>query len=392
MATSERNGMHPGEAGGAEDDRVTRLERLLEQAHERITQLEARLAAPPLLAAEAVAAEDAPATLADEPASPTTDAPVGAEKRGSRRALLKLGGSVAAASVAAAAVAASELAHPGVAHATTTAWQTQPFTADTETYVQSSGGYTGTTVLTVQDGTASVYSPLPASPNQAAIAGYQSAGGAGAFGVYGTATAGAGVGGAGNYGGAFAGVAAPLFLAPGVSIGAPGSGTHVKGEVYVDSAGVVWSCTNGGTPGTWVRLTGVKSGVPGGAFNFLPAPIRIFDTRVGQPAPLPALKMPLVGASTTTIQVTGTSVLGVSVPLGAAGFFGNLTVTNPPGPGDLILWPHGAAQPLSSNINFSTGQTVANAIIIGLDPNGQMDLYAHVNGGDVIVDVAGYIE
>jgi hypothetical protein len=381
--------MQPDETG---DDRMTRLERLLAQAHERITQLEGRRAASHAEAQPPLALEANPTAPVDEPAASETGAPASEEKRGSRRALLKLGGAAAAASVAAAAMAATELAHPGTAQAATINWTTAAFTSDTETYVTpTSGSYTGTTLLTVQDGTASPYAPLASSPNQAAIAGYQSAGGAGAFGVYGTATAGAGVGGAGNYGGAFSGVAAPLFLAPGVSTGAPSAGTHVKGEVYVDSAGVLWSCIQGGTPGTWVRLTGVHAGIPGGALSFLPAPIRIFDTRLGQPAPLPVTKTPLVGASTTTIQVTGTSVNTVSVPLGAIGFFGNLTVSNATGPGDLILWPHGAIQPLSSNINFVTGQTVANSIIIGLDPNGQMDLYVHVTGGDVIVDVAGYI-
>jgi hypothetical protein len=82
---------------------------------------------------------------------------------------------------------------------------------------------------------------------------------------------------------------------------------------------------------------------------------------------------------------------GLSVPAGATGVFGNLTVTNTQGPGDLILWPHGAPQPNASNINYGPGQTVANSFNVGLSGGGAMDLFVHVSGTDVIIDVAGYV-
>lgn len=34
-------------------------------------------------------------------------------------------------------------------------------------------------------------------------------------------------------------------------IGAPSTGVHVAGEVYVDANGAIWACSAGGTPGTW---------------------------------------------------------------------------------------------------------------------------------------------
>jgi hypothetical protein len=194
-----------------------------------------------------------------------------------------------------------------------------------------------------------------------------------------------------SYGGEFVGGLAPLYLGPAGAPGAPTSGSHFAGEVYLDSTAAVWVCVANGIPGTWVRLTGVRSGVPGGALNYLSAPIRIFDTRMGQPAPLPASKAPLAGQSMTTIQVSGTDVGGLHVPAGATGVFGNLTVTNTQGGGDLILWPHGAPQPNVSNINYGLWQTVANSASIGLSSGGAMDLFVHVNGTDVIFDVAGYV-
>ncbi|HEV2236829.1 MAG TPA: hypothetical protein VGR57_09250 [Ktedonobacterales bacterium] len=159
----------------------------------------------------------------------------------------------------------------------------------------------------------------------------------------------------------------------------------------VDSAGVLWTCINPGIPGTWVRLTGVQSGVPGGALNYLATPIRIYDTRTGSPAPLPASKGALSGNTPYTIQVTGTDIGGIHVPAGATGVFGNLTVTNTSGPGDLILWPHGAPQPTTSNINYGPGQTVANSVNVGLSAGGAMDLFVHVSGTDVLFDIAGYV-
>ncbi|HEV2235546.1 MAG TPA: hypothetical protein VGR57_02695, partial [Ktedonobacterales bacterium] len=115
------------------------------------------------------------------------------------------------------------------------------------------------------------------------------------------------------------------------------------------------------------------------------------DTRSGSPAPLPVSKGALSGNTAHTIQVTGTDVGGIHVPAGATGVFGNLTVTNTSGPGDLILWPDGAPQPNASNINYGPGQTVANSFNVGLSSGGAMDLFVHVSGTDVILDIAGYV-
>jgi hypothetical protein len=40
-------------------------------------------------------------------------------------------------------------------------------------------------------------------------------------------------------------------------VGAPQSGTHVRGELYVDSTGQLWLCTadsTGGNVGTWHQV------------------------------------------------------------------------------------------------------------------------------------------
>ncbi|HEV2237283.1 MAG TPA: hypothetical protein VGR57_11535 [Ktedonobacterales bacterium] len=386
--------------------------------------------------------QPAPASVAEsEPSTPSGPR--------SRRALLKLGGAAAAAGVAAVAAGATELARPETAHASGILWLTGVINADVQTYVQplnSFGGFSDPTLLAVQVGLGSVNAKL-SGHNQAAIAAYDATGSGSSMGVYATSSGGIGVQGisasgdavrgqttngsgvygssttgigvygtstdqngvraistnldgiytvGGRYGASVQGSLAQLHFQglPGTP-GAPTAGTHDRGELYVDGSVTLWVCVAGGTPGTWVRLSGVANGVPGGALNYLPTPIRIYDTRGGTSAPLPVSKGALAGQSTTTIQVTGTSVATdqgmLSVPVGATGVFGNLTVTNTQGGGDLILWPHGAQRPNTSNINYGPGQTVANSVNVGLSSDGKMDLFVHVSTTDVIFDVAGYV-
>jgi hypothetical protein len=57
------------------------------------------------------------------------------------------------------------------------------------------------------------------------------------------------------YGTETAGTAAPIRLVPAASgTGAPSSGTHQTGELYVDSTGALFYCRAGGSPGTWVTI------------------------------------------------------------------------------------------------------------------------------------------
>jgi hypothetical protein len=58
-----------------------------------------------------------------------------------------------------------------------------------------------------------------------------------------------------KYGGKFAGNQAQLMLVPKSTTGKPTSGAHSKGEIYMDSAGALFVCTVGGTPGTWRKVT-----------------------------------------------------------------------------------------------------------------------------------------
>jgi hypothetical protein len=55
--------------------------------------------------------------------------------------------------------------------------------------------------------------------------------------------------------GSFEGSRAQLLLAPKNSTCRPTSGTHKKGEIYMDSGETLFVCTEGGKPGTRREVT-----------------------------------------------------------------------------------------------------------------------------------------
>ena len=61
----------------------------------------------------------------------------------------------------------------------------------------------------------------------------------------------------------------------------------------------------------------------------------------------------------------------------------------PKRPGFLTVYPGGAIRPLSSNLNYVTGQTIPNAVIVGLGPTGTVDIFS-LAASHVVVDVVGY--
>jgi peptidoglycan hydrolase-like amidase len=71
----------------------------------------------------------------------------------------------------------------------------------------------------------------------------------------------------------------------------------------------------------------------------------------------------------------------------------NLTAVGPEGPGYMTVWPCSSQQPPTSSINFTTGQTVANAVIapvnLSADPSGSVCV-ASTQPSHVVIDVNGW--
>jgi len=69
----------------------------------------------------------------------------------------------------------------------------------------------------------------------------------------------------------------------------------------------------------------------------------------------------------------------------------NVTVTETTSTGYLTVSPTGTARPVVSNLNWSTGATIPNAVTVKVGSGGKVDLYQSGPGtAQVIVDVAGY--
>ncbi len=114
------------------------------------------------------------------------------------------------------------------------------------------------------------------------------------------------------------------------------------------------------------------------------APTRLVDTREG----LGAARGPAAGQSTFAVQIAGA---GGVPPKGVTAVALNVTVTDPREAGHLTLFPSGQQAPVTSNLNFTAGQTVANSVIVPVGPDGRIEIRNGSWGGaDVIVDVVGH--
>ena len=111
-------------------------------------------------------------------------------------------------------------------------------------------------------------------------------------------------------------------------------------------------------------------------------PCRLVDTRGNAP---------LTGGFLPPATLRNYTLSGVcNVPASAQAISLNATVTNPAGPGFLVLYPKGGAFPPVSTLNFVSGQTIANAALAPLSADGSISLILGGAGADVILDTNGY--
>ncbi|MEN9506404.1 MAG: hypothetical protein RI958_2330, partial [Actinomycetota bacterium] len=117
-------------------------------------------------------------------------------------------------------------------------------------------------------------------------------------------------------------------------------------------------------------------------------PVRVFDTRPGQPdGAVVVAKKVIGGATVLKVKVAGVG----GVPLsGVAAVSLNVTVTEPVGNGFLTVYPCGRV-PQASNLNFVRNQTIPNSVIAPLSANGEVCFYSNVNT-HVLADVSGWFK
>jgi hypothetical protein len=86
------------------------------------------------------------------------------------------------------------------------------------------------------------------------------------------------------------------------------------------------------------------------------------------------------------VQVAGLN----NIPSDVLAVVGNITVTDTSAASYLTAWPDGAALPGTSDLNFTSGQTVANLVVVQVGASGKVDFYNAVGSVHVIADVFGW--
>ncbi|MCU1396661.1 MAG: hypothetical protein JWM34_5089 [Ilumatobacteraceae bacterium] len=116
-------------------------------------------------------------------------------------------------------------------------------------------------------------------------------------------------------------------------------------------------------------------------------PARLLDTRLGAVTVdgRSAGAGPQPTGSVTIVSVAGRG----GVPGAATTAVLNVTVTEPTGSGYVTVYPCGIDPPLASNLNFSAGQTIPNAVVTAVGANGSICIY-NSQPTQLIADVTGY--
>lgn len=157
---------------------------------------------------------------------------------------------------------------------------------------------------------------------------------------------------------------------------APGTTIPNMVIVPVGTAGQISIYNDAGSTHVLVDVLGYfpSSGSTFKAIN----PIRVEDTRDYR------------GLTDKGIMTVDTTGLGGVPTSGVSAVVLNVTVVQPSSPSYMTVWPWGAARPNASNLNYDSHQTIANMVIVPVDPDGYATLYNSVGLTDVLVDVLGY--
>ena len=128
-------------------------------------------------------------------------------------------------------------------------------------------------------------------------------------------------------------------------------------------------------------VTAAQGAGAGADGRFTPlVPARILDTRTAAGA--------VAAGADRTVQVTGRG--GVPAD-GVRAVVVNATVPLPVAAGDLQVFPSGSKPARrTSNLNWAPGRTVANAVTVGVGPDGRIGLSVVVGSAHVVLDVLGW--
>ena len=152
--------------------------------------------------------------------------------------------------------------------------------------------------------------------------------------------------------------------------------------VKIGSNGKVAMFNNAGTAHVIADVVGYYS-TAGDQF-FTMTPYRTLDTRDGTGG-VSGVVGPGVTKSVKVTGRAGVSFLATAVVL-------NVTVTSATAGSHLTVWPGGAAKPTASNLNWETGQTVPNLVVVKVGSGGTINVFNNSGNVHVIADVVGWYQ
>ncbi len=158
-----------------------------------------------------------------------------------------------------------------------------------------------------------------------------------------------------------------------------------RAMVKLGTGGQVTIYNNAGSTDVIVDVNGwyTDASVAGSTGIYTPlTPARILDTRNGTGG----ITGPIAGNTSVDVQVSGAGGVPAS---GVSAVILNATVVSPAGPGYLTISPTGTAMPLSADLNYATGETRANLVVVKLGTAGKVNLFTSA-GSHVVFDVAGW--
>ncbi|MCU1390833.1 MAG: hypothetical protein JWL72_4171, partial [Ilumatobacteraceae bacterium] len=125
-----------------------------------------------------------------------------------------------------------------------------------------------------------------------------------------------------------------------------------------------------------------------GGTDYAPiVPARILETRSG------GSTIDKLFNNTGSVPINIVTELPVAgragLPADASSAVLNVTVTGPTADGFVTVYPCGSDRPTASSVNFSAGQTVANAVLTKIGAGGKVCLF-NSQPTDLVVDVNGY--
>ena len=118
------------------------------------------------------------------------------------------------------------------------------------------------------------------------------------------------------------------------------------------------------------------------------SPGRVLESRVGDRTTVDGQFWQVgsrAAGSVTELTVAGRA----GVPGDAPAVVLNVTVTEPQNSGYVTVYPCGTEPPNASNLNFSQGQTIANAVVARVGANGKVCLFTSATT-HLVADVNGY--